>query len=468
MKFSMKLVLCLTVTIGILFSIGGYWMVNQNYKYNLETTIERNLSQHTLEYNIVESSVVTDLLGGIEVNSMRIREYGGSLSSYLGAESGEIALYNAEKQECYSSLTTALPQQILDLVLNKDKKQYFLKEIEGKQYMLLATHLYMEAHSMYVLSVFDISPVFAERQRQVKSFWMLDSAIMLLSFAVVYGVSALLTRPIKKLGEVSRQIAQGAYSERTGIHTGDEIGELSRNFDRMADAVEDKVEKLHESLEQRDAFISSFSHEIKTPMTAIMGYSDLLRSKQCSTEQQVRAATYIFHESKRLEQLSQKLMNLMSLTERQWAFTAVPIERISAEYKETPPGQLPVEVEVEPALVKGDGDLLASLIKNLIQNARRACSPGDAVRLAGKRRGELYVISVTDTGCGIAPEELEHITEPFYMVDKSRSRATGGAGLGLALGVKIAALHGSKLKFESKPGVGTKVSFGLEVYENET
>lgn len=123
---------------------------------------------------------------------------------------------------------------------------------------------------------------------------------------------------------------------------------------------------------------------------------------------------------------------------------------------QTPPPPAPI--------VAGDAELLLDLLCNLVQNAVRAAAPGSPVVLYCSQSGDAVTLTVADTGCGIPPEELPRITEPFYMVDKSRARRQGGSGLGLALCRRIAAAHGSALQIESEPGKGTRVSVTLPVW----
>ena len=113
--------------------------------------------------------------------------------------------------------------------------------------------------------------------------------------------------------------------------------------------------------------------------------------------------------------------------------------------------------DIEKCVIKGDMDLLQSLFLNLIDNARKACSGNGRIILEGKDYGEEYKFYVKDNGCGIPESETEKITEAFYMVDKSRARKEGGAGIGLALCVKIAGLHNAGFEIKSKEGTGTQV-----------
>ena len=176
------------------------------------------------------------------------------------------------------------------------------------------------------------------------------------------------------------------------------------------------------------------------------------------------AAAAIAHEGRRLEALSHKLLALLGLSEEALTLTAVPLDSLWPRLRAACPSAV-LQTPPPPApIVAGDADLLLDLLCNLVQNAVRAAAPGSPVALYCSQSGDAVTLTVADTGCGIPPEELPRITEPFYMVDKSRARRQGGSGLGLALCRRIAAAHGSALQIESEPGKGTRVSVTLPVW----
>ena len=194
---------------------------------------------------------------------------------------------------------------------------------------------------------------------------------------------------------------------------------------------------------------------------------DTLRSMQCEPEQQQRAANYIFSEARRVEALSEKLLQLLGLREQAPALEPLELERVFARARAAlGPSVAPVEPVFQPApgvRVRGDADLLVDLLYNLVQNAARARPKDGRVSIGWHTAAEGQGVDVTvrDTGCGIPAAALARVTEPFYMVDKSRARAGGGSGMGLALCEKIAALHGGRLQIESVEGEGTAVTVRL-------
>lgn len=470
MRFSLKLVLCTTVITALLFSICGTIMVKENFDRSMDSAVKQNVNQHTLERYALESNMLGYILSGEEFTDEKLAEYGYRLSGYTGDKARRIAIFTGDREEIYSNFPQELTGEAVAGVLNQKGDDYQLEQAGDEIYMILASYLNIESHPVYVASAYDVSRIFTERDRQLRTFLLLNGIIIAISLLAIFLLSMLLTAPIKKLNTASRKIAKGAYSERTRIRSDDEIGELSRSFDQMAQAVEDKIEDLNAALRQREDFISSFSHEIKTPMTAIIGYADMMRLAPCEKDTQLRYANYIYSESKRLEELSRKLMDLLSLSEEPAVLKPVDAERLFYKLqKQMEPvlGEVSLDMQAEKGYVLAEETLLNCLLRNLVVNAKKAGPKDGQVHVTGTAEGEEYRIRVTDKGCGIPKEELSRIEEPFYMVDKSRSRACGGAGLGLAICRKIAELHDGKLKFESEPGVGTSVEIRIKRVKQE-
>ena len=173
------------------------------------------------------------------------------------------------------------------------------------------------------------------------------------------------------------------------------------------------------------------------------------------------AADYIYHESKRLEALSGNLLALMGLEQQPPQLEAVPLGRVLQSLRRALPQGSPVPtLPRSNAVVLAQPELLCDMLYNLIQNARKATPADGKVEVLLDETPTRLTIRVQDTG--IPPQELARITEPFYMVDKSRAREQGGSGMGLALCARIAALHGTTLQFTSVPSQGTTVSFCLQ------
>ena len=224
---------------------------------------------------------------------------------------------------------------------------------------------------------------------------------------------------------------------------------------------------LQQLNDRQSRFVADLTHELKTPLTSMIGYADLLRGGELPPEN----ADAIYHESTRLESLSQQLLSLQDLRQEALTLTAVPVAAAFEDVARSLP-DCPVTLEKtcpEDAAVRADRVLLADLLRNLVLNAAHASAPGSTVTLRCLPAEDRWRLEVADTGCGIPPEALPHLTEPFYRVDKARARANGGSGVGLALCADIAAAFGAKLEFTSTVGEGTTVALTLpkEVYAHE-
>lgn len=294
--------------------------------------------------------------------------------------------------------------------------------------------------------------------------------VMLLSVAACtlasIACAAVLTGPIRKLSRSTRSIAGGQYSHRVKVRSRDELGALAEDFNRMADALELKIQELAAAAQRQKDFTASFAHELKTPLTSVIGYADTLRSRELPRLQQLEAVNYIFSEGKRLEAMSFSLLDLFALERTAPQLVTVQAQALARAVAESmgyvmSQSGVELRLSVEPGSFPGEPNLLKTLLYNLLDNARKASQSGSSVELLGCTTPQGYLFQVTDHGRGIPQEALDRITEPFYMVDKSRSRAQGGAGLGLALCQRIASAHDAQLRFESRVGAGTTVSLIL-------
>ena len=266
-------------------------------------------------------------------------------------------------------------------------------------------------------------------------------------------------------------MAEGYYQERLAISGRDEIGELAGSFNQMAHAVEEKVKELSRAAREKEDFVANFAHELKTPLTSIIGYADTIYQKELSREEIRKASWHIWNEGMRLEALSFKLMELTVLGRQEFPLVEMPAEELLQDVAD---GFAPLFAEAgiafalqaQAAYVMVDYDLLKTLLVNLVDNSVKAGA--GQIELQGQMQGERYGIRVRDNGCGMEEAELSRITEAFYMVDKARSRKQHGAGLGLALAERIAEIHGDRLAFDSIKGEGTTVRFYLKCRKGGT
>ena len=301
-------------------------------------------------------------------------------------------------------------------------------------------------------------------QKQLCFYLGICAATTLLAVILVFLLTKRILHPLRELEAASKDISSGNLERRAKVTTKDEIGILANSFNYMADKIEQQMLAITNESEQRKQMLGSLTHELKTPMTSIIGYADTLLHVNVRKEQQEIALTHIHDECRRLERLSGKLMNLIGMYDN----NSIHLELISfddifhrvADLEKENLAQRGISLEYSCDMNDriADSDLIESLLINLIDNAAKASTKGMTIQLTGNHN----VITVKDQGCGIPKEELAHVTEAFYMVDKVRSRKSGGCGLGLALCSQIAELHHATLSIESELRMGTTITITFE------
>lgn len=323
----------------------------------------------------------------------------------------------------------------------------------------------IDGEQIYLVTQWDMSKTIAQQDTLRQYFIRCYLIAMAAGTAFLIFLSALLTEPLKRMSKAARRMAQGFYTERLSLKSGGEIGALAESFNQMADSVEDKIDRLSKAAREKEDFVANFAHELKTPLTSIIGYADTICQRDLSREELYKASWHIWTEGMRLESLSQKLMELIVLGRQDFPLTETPVMELLSDVEESlkpllSEKQITFRLQADPAEVLMDYDLLKTLLLNLADNSIKAgCS---RIELQCTRQEDGYWICAGDDGCGMEEEELSRITEAFYMVDKARSRKQHGAGLGLALAERIAGIHGGTLLFESRKGVGTAVRFRLK------
>ncbi|MBX5435693.1 MAG: HAMP domain-containing protein [Alicyclobacillaceae bacterium] len=276
-----------------------------------------------------------------------------------------------------------------------------------------------------------------------------------------YLVSTWAVRPINRMIALVDRIEANHLDERVDVPSGrDEIARLAVTFNRMLDRIE-------RSFTQQSRFVADASHEIRTPLTTIQGYASLLaRWGKHDPEVLDQAIRVIQKESARLRDLANDLLTLASLeTERVDLETRCSLNQAVDEAVDTYAplnAQLTIQQQAEPDLyVAVAADHLKRVLINLVDNAIKHTPPGGRVTIRARRAGPMAEVVVEDTGEGIPPEDLPHIFERFYRVDKARSRRQGGTGLGLAIVKELVEMYGGHVSAKSQPGAGTAMTFSV-------
>lgn len=462
MKLAPKLVLTILLLLGILLAAGGRWLTKTDFERNFEQARTQNTMAHRRDTYSLQNGLLAKVSGGM-LSRQSVVDYGESLGRYVGQQQGGFAVYQ-NGEPLYSTLPGTLGEETVQRVIDAGEEALLLQKAGQSSYMLMASEVQVTGEKYWLVSAYDVTGVFRAREEKFRELFQLELAALALAGTAAALAVSWMIRPLKKLEKASRAVAAGDYSLSTATKSKDEVGALSRSFDAMTATMRDKVDQMEDTIQRQKQFVSAFTHELKTPMTSILGYSDLLRSGEMDPEDQRQAVQFIHREALRLETLSGKLMQLMGLVEQESIdLVSVRLALVLRDTVASLPELAPMlDIRCDPELtVMADRDLLADLVRNLVVNASRAQPKDGRVHITAGRTEAGIVLRVADRGRGIPEADLPHITEPFYMVDKSRARAQNGSGMGLALCARIARLHGSELRFTSRLGEGTVVELNL-------
>lgn len=335
--------------------------------------------------------------------------------------------------------------------------EQFEEEIGGRQILITGSNVNVRNERYAVYVVEDITGVYESITRMVWRFALIGGVGILLGFVLIGLLVRRSMQPLAVLKTAAGRIAAGGYGERATVLSKDEVGALANDFNRMAEAVENHIGELIETAERQRLFIGGVTHEFKTPLTTVILNADTLQNAYMDEEERQTALSYIERQCKWLERMTQKLLKLITLKQDiELKPSSVPqlFERVEESMAETlRQRDTRLISECKLNTLSMDADLMQSVLINLVDNASKASAPGQAVTM----RAYDDVIEVSDNGIGIPESELACITEPFYVVDKSRSKKLGGSGLGLALVKEIVNAHGAALEIESSVGVGTTI-----------
>ena len=438
MKFRWKLMIITMLIVSFSFGFGGMLLIQYSYQASIkqEKRAARNSYEMILrmlkEINEMDDTYQNQTFASV----LKRLNWQGLLRDssvrLLKEQHGEVQwkqpLYYNRKNDNFRRSNGFSTKQGKAVVFQNKNKVYY--QITSK--------ISYGKETMVFQGAYDISEVYATRHQQLVSFRKIFVLVIGIEIVVSYFLAMILTRPLQKLSQVSKQIADGDYSVRVPVHTEDEIGELSVSFNYMTEQLIEKLMKLDQLLKNQEEFMGSFAHEMKTPLTSII----------------------------------LKLMKLLVLKNQQFQMKKQDLEPMiqeavtSMQYRLKEQDIL-VNLNLKKAICKIEPDLLKSLILNLIDNALKSMNSGGILTVEDRATQEGAKIYISDTGCGMPKDEISKITEAFYRIDKSRSRKQGGVGLGLAICKEIVRIHQGEMRFISQQGKGTTViiTIGGGAYE---
>lgn len=455
----MKLWIKISLLCGavLLASMGAFCgvLVYETWQYSLNKTIESSAEKLQSTADGV----------AMQINSSSLSQYSKTTSrAYLNyvmkRYRNEEYLLLADDEVIFNRTD----YELLDG--NEDRWQdteleYVIQRTDGEHILVMGQRLDVRREESYrLVLVRNISDLYDDVGRQTLYFGLAAFLVLFFAVDIIFWLVRWQLKPLRQLERTATEISRGNYEKRMPVRTKDEVGHVGKIFNQMAEQVEEQMQELETVSEQRRQLLSALTHELRTPMTSIIGYSDTLMNVKLSEEQQKRALGHINAECHRLERLAGKMMSLLGMydeskiSKEPYAMRDLFLRVSKLEAYRFQEHGMKLLMDCRMGVMQMDVDLMESLLVNLLDNAVKASAKGSVIEMKSWDGG----ILVRDHGKGIPKEELPHVTEAFYMVDKSRSKKAGGIGLGLALCVRIAEIHGGRLQIESVLGEGTTVT----------
>lgn len=445
MKFSQKIFLITFAFVTVSINLIGIIIIKNNYNMQINARIENNISNL---HNIV--------------NILRFYNKSGINENLLDKDN---TCYEISEEEniIYSNLLFNMDEVKNKIVPTNEN----IKAIISNEVLFMS----VKQDNYNIILAEDIKEIFNIRKEQIYFFIKVSIIFSFIIAFCLYITIFLLTRKIKKLNKAVKYISEGDYSARVQNLGEDEIGTLAKSFNKMAYSIDKTISEIQRVSENRRNFINNITHEIRTPLTSIIGYSSLIKSaKVTQKEKIIEYNNKIYEEGNYLNLISQRLIDIVLLDNKKIELEYINIsniingiiESMRYEYKDISF----IQSIQSNITILSDEVLLHSLILNIVKNAITAYKEAEekiVIVTLEKINENKVLLKIIDKGKGMSEEQLKKVIEPFYTSNADRNRKLSGMGLGLPLCQKICEVLNAKLKIESKLGEGTCVNIEFTI-----
>lgn len=421
-----------------------YLQINQNFQVSVNNARESADHEETFMARILSS----EILRNRSTSNAEIRNTVQNIGKQYGYEQMQILFYKDR-----IPLSGVLSEENAFL-LDKKERTSFLSDSEEALYIV---HPLDEHYTLITRS--DFSVFYQMLREQTAAGIRICIGGLVIAAVLSLLISGRITRRLKILSRSADAVRSGSAIHLEPSGKKDEIGRLTNTFIAMSDAIVQREENLREDARQRQALIDALAHEMRTPLTSIVSAARLIQKGGDMVQMREEMCDLIVKESQRLAEMDENLMKLTRMNSAELKTETFSLLEMAQEALAVTPDAV---LTGEDSTVTADRDLIIHLMRNLVNNAAKSGTQ-TPVRVTLHPRG----FSVSDEGRGMTPEEVSRCTEAFWKADPARTRASGGAGLGLTLCQNIARLHGTDLVIRSTPGKGTTVEFTLPLHPVE-
>ena len=458
MKLWKKVYLLTMIIITLFVNLGFLGIVYFTYEYLLQAETERCETEFELIYESMHADIA-EIEEKYAMSCFYFEKILTSYNSYFEKDTQLIGIWNGE---------IIGDAQTMD----EESIQNGISVQKGENTVIYMTQCLEQSPIEYKIVLKKTLYEFDEIWKTLLPLYVAGGIFLSLGVSLILAMAVrLLLKPLDHLEEAAEQVKKENWTARVHIKGNDELAQLGRQFNAMAEVVEGHVEKLKEQSEQKEQLLHNMAHEMNTPITSIQGFADYMQMSILSEEEQRECLGFITTESKRLKKISSTILEMAVLEQdREVSMCTFSIKELCKQLEELYAQQLDgtsitLEMMCQIESLYGNEVLIESLLRNLMNNGIHAVqnqSDGKIwVWISEKDNWVRFIVS--DNGCGIKAEDKLQIFEPFYRVDKARSRADGGSGLGLTFCKKIIDAHKGEISVESEVNVGTKFVINLPI-----
>ncbi|MRN51839.1 sensor histidine kinase [Paenibacillus monticola] len=460
MKLWQKMVLSIIIVFVLGMDIVAYVLINKSYALNKTTEYSAAQNEQFFIKKSLSQSIASTAGNYTALNLDNLKSNIIPYADYYRNQKVYLELY-INNEIVYSNFNNSMNSRP-ELNIGIGEQSRIAQDSGESRYLFIASYLAEPYSKLKFVYIKDVQGLM-DYKKQITDYFVIISLVAALCLScIIILLVWKLTRPLRALTKATGEIAKGHYQQRVQINSQDEIGEFARNFNIMAGSVETHVQLLSNATAEKQRFIDNLAHEMRTPITAIMGYGEFLKYANYSEEERIKALDYIISQSERMQNMSLKLLDLAGIRKDQICFGNIKLDEIVERVEATlahrlTENKLEIKKILQHTVLWADAHLMESLLLNLLENAIRASSPGGSIDVLSYVKHEQFVLQISDHGQGMAEDEIQKVREPFYRVDKARSSQNGGAGLGLALCEQICLLHQATMNISSTLNIGTTV-----------
>ncbi len=471
MKLWQKICIYSLIFFMIVFCCSGILMIENNRKTAFNRAVQQAGDQQTSISLGIMQYVTMGRVRESRISGKNDKEY---IQEYLNGRINSWGIYleiSDESEILYSNLEFELPEALFK-ENPPTTATYEVFSREDRKYLMLFSRIPLRDRELFNAYITDISKIYTDRDQQYSFFIKLALAVTVIMTIGMYLIVGRLTKSLHILTQSVRRMGEGNYQERVSVQSKDEVGKLADCYNQMAEAIQEKIQELENKTSEQQRFIDNFTHELRTPLTAVVGYGDLLRSSSFEEEFAQELGDRIFREGKRIEKLSELMMDMIFLERH--SFNLLPCEMadiITEAIQVYEPAAKKAGITLNyvlpdrPAIIPAEKELLLNLLGNLLDNAGKASGTGDSIWVRACCEGDQVIMEVEDQGKGIPKEDREKVFERFYMADKVRAGKNRGVGIGLSICADIVKIHHAQIKLFSEEGHGTLIKISFPCYK---